>query len=277
MTSSQRMGAVSSAQDAALIDAHVVPRYGALFGRMLLSRVPTAERVQVLDIGCGTGHPSLDLLERLPEGSRVIAIDADPALIDHARLRARGNAGRHIFFSVASAEELKFGDEVFDVVIGNLVLHALPSPERALGEARRVLVDGGLLLLTVALDGSFVELFDMFRELALKHDDAQLAARVERIAGRYPSANVLEAMATTNGFTAVDVTTDDLQLPFSRATEIPSDPMMRFVSLPELSWIAGPGEEGARRLSQAIEALDTYFGHGPLSVGVSAGLLVARA
>lgn len=260
-----------------MIDTHVVPRYGQLFGRMLLARVPTHERVQVLDIGCGTGQPSLDLLARLPEASRIIAIDNDPALIDHARLRARGRAGRNIFFKVASAEELKFGDEVFDVVIGNLALAGMPSPDRALAEARRVLKDGGLLLLTCALDGSFVELFDMFRELALKEDDAQLAARTERMANNYPSAAVLEAMAKGGGFTDVEVVTDELQLPFGRATDIPNDPMMRFVSLPELSWIAGSGHDGAKRLSDAIGALDTYFGHGPVTIGVNAGLLVARA
>lgn len=275
--SSQRVTAVSSPRDAALIDAEVVPRYASLFGRMLLSRVPSRDRMQVLDIGCGTGHPSIDLLRRLPEGSRVVAIDPDPLLIDHARLRAQGLAGQRIFFSVASAEALKFGDEVFDLVIGNLVLPSVQRPELALSEARRVLVEDGQLLLTLALEGSFEELFDMIREVALKRDDAELAGRVERVAGRYPAASTIESVVSSAGFADVKVITDRFQLPFGRATEILTDPMMRFVVLPELRWIAGTDDEGARILEQAIDALDVYFGRGPVSVGVVAGLVSARA
>ena len=65
LQSSPRMAAVSTANDAAVYDTHVVPRYSSLFGRMLLAEIPERERVQVLDIGCGTGHPALEVLSRL--------------------------------------------------------------------------------------------------------------------------------------------------------------------------------------------------------------------
>src|SRR5690606_15295012 len=120
--------------------AHVVPRYSALFGRLLLAEVPTGERLQVLDVGCGSGYPALEVMRRLGEGGRVIAIDPDPALVDVARRRALDEAGRRIFFKVESADQLGFGRDVFDVVMGNLALGALETPEQALEEMRRVLV-----------------------------------------------------------------------------------------------------------------------------------------
>lgn len=274
--SSQRLAPLHNAQDAARIDAHVVPRYASLFARMLFSQINAKQRQQVLDLGCGTGHTSLTLLRTLPEGSRVIGIDPDPILIDHARLRAGDASGRGVFFQVASAESLKFGDGVFDLVIGNLALAAFNAPEVALEEARRVLAPGGRVLLTIALEGSFEETFDMFREVALKRDDPDLAARVERIAGRYPKASVLEAMASGLGLRDVEVLTETLQIPFGRALEIPTDPMIHYVLLPELAWIAGKAEAGEQAMTQAFGALDTYFGHGPVSLSVQAGLLTGR-
>ena len=271
------MAAVTTANDAAVYDAHVVPRYSSLFGRMLLAQIPTRERVQVLDIGCGTGHPCLEMLAKIGEGSRVIAIDPDSALLDVARRRALDEAGRRIFFKAANAEKLDFGNEVFDVVTGNLAFGAWSQPERALSEIQRVLVDGGLLLLTHALAGTFEEVFDMFREIALRRDDKALSARVDRIAGRYPNPATLEAVIANAGFRDVRLQTEEFQLAFGSAREIVSDPALRFVAAPEWRWMAGSEDGDERTLDEVVETLDTYFGGGPLSIRVHAGLVIARA
>lgn len=275
--SSQRLAAITTTQEAALYDASVVPRYSALFGRLLLAELPARERLQVLDVGCGTGYPALEVMRRLGEGGRVIAIDPDPSLIDVARTRALEDAGRRIFFKVENGEHLSFGDDVFDLVIGNLALGAFESPELALAEMRRVLVPSGRLALTHALSGTFEEVLDMFRELALKRDDAQIAQRVDRLVSRYPTAATLEAAVAGAGFEDVVVKTEEFQVAFGSAAEIFTDPMIRFVALPEWRWIAGFGDGSETVLDSVQRTLDTYFGGGPLSLRVSAGVVTARA
>ncbi len=275
--SSQRLAAIVSSHDAALYDAHVVPRYSALFGRLLLAEVPTRERTQVLDVGCGTGYPALEVMRRLGEGGRVIAVDPDAALIDVARRRGLDDAGRRIFFKVENAEQLSFGDEVFDAVIGNLALGAFEAPERALAEMLRVLVPSGQLVLTHALAGTFEEVLDMFRELSLKHDDAAMAQRVERLVARYPSPSTLEAVVAAAGFEDVRVRAEDFQIAFGSAAEIFADPMIRLVALPEWRWLAGFEQGSETVLDQVQRTLDTYFGGGPLSLRVCAGVVTARA
>ncbi|HJL15206.1 MAG TPA: methyltransferase domain-containing protein [Sandaracinaceae bacterium LLY-WYZ-13_1] len=276
-SSSQRLTAVDTAQDAALYDTQVVPRYSALFGRMLLRHVPTRERLQILDVGCGSGYPALEVLEQLPSGGRVIAVDPDPELIDLARRRALDDAGRRIFFKVESADGLSFGDEVFDVAVANLALPSFQQPEIALAEIHRVLIPGGRLLLTQPLAGTFEEVFDMFREVALKRDDQALSQRIDRIAARYPSPPTLEAVLLGAGFATVELHTEEFQLPFGSAAEVFTDPLTRFVALPEWRWIAGFDEGGEAILGQVREHLETYFGGGPLSLRVHAGLAIARA
>ena len=275
--SSPRMAAVTTSKDAAVYDAHVVPRYSSLFGRLLLSKVPARERVQVLDVGCGTGHPAIEMLARIGEGGRVIAIDPDTALLDVARRRALDDAGRRIFFKSASAEKLDFGNEVFDIVTGNLTFGAWLQPETALAELHRVLVDGGLLLLTHALEGTFEEVLDMFREIALRRDNKALSARIERIAGRYPTPATLEAVIANAGFSDVRVITEEFQMPFRSARELLTDPALRFIAVPEWRWIAGFEDGGDKILEEVPKTLDTYFGGGPISLRVRAGLVVARA
>jgi ubiquinone/menaquinone biosynthesis C-methylase UbiE len=268
---------VGTAQDAVTYDTHVVPRYSSLFGRMLLARLPRDERVQILDVGCGSGYPALDVLRRMGPGSRIVAVDPDAALVDLARRRALDEAGRRLFFKVVAADALPFGEDVFDLVTANLALATFQQPEGALSEMYRVLTRGGRLLLTQPLVGTFEEVLDMFREVALKRDDTALGQRTARIAARYPEAGTLEAVVRGAGFEAVEIRTEELQIPFGSAAEIFTDPMIRFVALPEWRWIAGFEEGAEELLGQVQRHLDTYFGSGPLTLRVHAGLAIARA
>ena len=52
-----------------------VARYGLA---LLLRNLAVPEKGQVLDISCGTGYPTVEILRRMSEGSRLIAIDASP-------------------------------------------------------------------------------------------------------------------------------------------------------------------------------------------------------
>jgi trans-aconitate 2-methyltransferase len=54
------------------------------WAREVLGRLELRGDEVVLDAGCGSGGVTLDLLERLPSG-RVIAVDAAPSMVDHAR------------------------------------------------------------------------------------------------------------------------------------------------------------------------------------------------
>ncbi len=265
----------STDEEAALYDAVVVPRWSARFAQMILRAIPRGLRAQVLDVGCGTGHPAFSLLERLDHGGRVIGIDRDPALIDVARRRAMGVPGGRIFFKVESLEALKFGEEVFDLAVGNLVSAELEDPTRALSELRRVLAPQGRVLMTHALEGSFEEIFDMFDEIAVSRGDDALAARLDEVRGRYPEPRSLRAPLRAAGFSDVEITTETFKLSFLNAREILTDQMLRFVALGEWRWIAGfePGSE--HLVEEVVKRLDTYFGGGPMSLTVVVGMASA--
>jgi SAM-dependent methyltransferase len=88
----------------------------------------------VLEIGCGTGDLSLQLLRR---GARLTALDLSPGMVELARSRAP-----EATFLVAPAEETSLPGESFDLVVGKAVLHHVDVPAAA-AEIRRVLRPGG--------------------------------------------------------------------------------------------------------------------------------------
>jgi SAM-dependent methyltransferase len=88
----------------------------------------------VLELGCGAGDLSLELLRR---GARLTAVDVSPRMIELARSRAP--AGE---FVVAPAERTGLPGEAFDLVVGKWVLHHV-DVVAATTEVRRLLAPGG--------------------------------------------------------------------------------------------------------------------------------------
>ncbi len=264
----------SSEQDARLVDAVVVPRYGAHFARLLLAEVPRDAR-NVLDVECGTGHLSFHVLARLGSGGRVVAVDRDQGLVDLARRRGWEEIGRRLFFKAEDPRALSFGEGVFDAAVSNLLNLEAPDPARMLAEVRRVLVVGGPFLLTTPLRGTFVEALDMLRERAVAEEDEALAARVEREAEREPTPDELARMLDDAGFSRVEVREESFRLSFRNASELFADRLVRLVGVPRWRQIAGE-EDAEARLAAMQRSLDVYHGGGPLSLTVRGACVVAR-
>jgi ubiquinone/menaquinone biosynthesis C-methylase UbiE len=97
----------------------------------------------VLDAGCGPGayHPTL-----ARAATHIVAADLSPGMV--AEVREQAERERLDVCAVnASAEDLPFGDAVFDRVIANHMLYHVPDRQRALREMRRVLRPGGRTVL----------------------------------------------------------------------------------------------------------------------------------
>ena len=101
----------------------------------------------VLDAGCGYGR---NLVHLLREGCAVLALDENPAAVEHVRTLARSLAPGlpEENFQVGRIEQMPFADGVADVVLCNSVLHFSRDEDHfrtQLAELWRVLRPGGLL------------------------------------------------------------------------------------------------------------------------------------
>lgn len=94
---------------------------------------------RLLEVGCGMGT---DLLQFARGGARVTGVDLTPRSVEISRhhLAIYGERGD---FALTDAEKLPFGDETFDVVYSNGVLHHTPGTATAVQELHRVLRRGG--------------------------------------------------------------------------------------------------------------------------------------
>ncbi len=122
-----------------------VPHYSAMLETIALT-LPLLDTATptIVDLGIGTGALSAACLEVMPR-ARIIGIDADPAMLDSARLRL----GHH------SALELRHGNFLetvmpsCDAIVACIALHHVSSPkikQQLYASCHAALRPGGLLL-----------------------------------------------------------------------------------------------------------------------------------
>ncbi|MFQ5684801.1 MAG: class I SAM-dependent methyltransferase [Candidatus Binatia bacterium] len=107
----------------------------------LLDAVRVGKGMYLLDVATGPGYAAAAAAHR---GSDAIGTDFSAAMVAQAR-----QLHPTVEFREGDAEALPFPEESFDAVVMNFGLLHFPQPERALGEAHRVLRHGGRVGFTV--------------------------------------------------------------------------------------------------------------------------------
>jgi SAM-dependent methyltransferase len=128
-------------------DRHLGPIQFDPFAAELVRRLPPRPLGDALEIACGTGLVTRRLRERLDPALRLTATDLSATMLDYAKTQL----GRHdgIEWREADALKLPFADGAFGAVACGFGIMFVPDRQAMLKEARRVLVDGGILLLSV--------------------------------------------------------------------------------------------------------------------------------
>lgn len=107
----------------------------------------TGRRSFVLDVATGTARLPLALCRVMGFEGQVVGLDLSRRMLAEAERKTAGFAGR-VTLVHHPAAPLPFGDGCFDAVTMLEALEFVPDPDAVLREIVRVLVPGGLLLLS---------------------------------------------------------------------------------------------------------------------------------
>ena len=143
-----RAGLEALAYDAERIEAltdNIVASYCGVGNPFTLTSISKGEAV--LDIGCGAGVDTLIAASIVGPEGKTVGIDMIPEMLERAKENLHETTFNNVTFQLASAENLPFPDESFDMVISNGVFNLIPDKTRALAEAFRVLKPGGCLMI----------------------------------------------------------------------------------------------------------------------------------
>jgi ubiquinone/menaquinone biosynthesis C-methylase UbiE len=97
----------------------------------------------VLDIGGGSGEPSLTISSIVGPTGSVMYTDPVAGMVESAQAEAGRRGLTNIHFKQCSADDLPFADRAFDVAVGRLSAMFFVDPAAAVREAVRVIVEDG--------------------------------------------------------------------------------------------------------------------------------------
>ncbi len=187
-----------------------------------------------LDIACGTGVISRKLSD-LPEVATLSSIDVAPPMIAKAKaLKQEKGYATRAEFQIASALDLPFDDDVFDVALCQQGLQFFPNKVLALQEAARVLKPGGRLgaaVWTAGHDGN--PAFGEFEDILARNIGSDI---VPIAPFSYGDADEIRSVAEQAGL--------DVQA-VERREMITTLPAVRDFVLFDVIFLGRPGADGA--------------------------------
>jgi len=136
----------------------------------------------VVDLGCGPGQVAQYLAGK---GARPIGLDLAPQMLVQARRRSRG-----LSFACGDMRTLPFGPQVFAAAVAFYSIQHLPRSEfpSVLGEVRRVLAPGGILVIATHLGEGEITV------------DEFLGHAIEPVGGTFYGSEELQAVLRHHSF-----------------------------------------------------------------------------
>jgi SAM-dependent methyltransferase len=171
-------------------------RYSEPLAAKFAALAGVMEGQQALDVGCGTGALTAELVERLETGA-VSAVDPSESFVESVQSRFSAVDVRR-----AAAERLPFSDDIFDSALAQLVVHFMKDPVAGLREMARVTRRGGLVAACVwdhaGGAGPLAVFWRAVRELdPHAHDESGLAgAREGHLAELFAAAGLQQIEST---------------------------------------------------------------------------------
>jgi SAM-dependent methyltransferase len=170
---------------------------------------------RVLDVGCGPGALTAELVRRLGAG-HVEAVEPSETFVAAARERFPDVAVQR-----ATAEALPFPDDGFDAALAQLVVHFMTDPVAGLREMARVTRPGGVLAACVwdhgGGKGPVSPFFATARELdpAAPDESWRAGTREGQLAELFREAGIRDVEDGTLAVTVEHPTFDEWWEPFT--------------------------------------------------------------
>ena len=143
----------------------------------------------IADLGAGDGSFALLLSQR---AARVIAVDSSARMLEVGRETAARHGIENIEFRLGDMEEVPIEDSAVDLVFFSQSLHHTLHPERAVGEAARILRPGGRIVILDLVKHRFEEARELYADERLGFSEAELMDVLESAGFRNVTTSIVD-------------------------------------------------------------------------------------
>lgn len=229
-----------------------LPLWSAPFGLTLLETVRMRTRINVLDIGSGSGFPMLELAARM--GRECMVYGLDPSEEAVRMITAKKEAKGIVFAKIVRgiAEDIPFPDEYFGLIVSNNGLNNVTDQVAALAECYRVSEFDAQMVLTMNLPHTMMEFYDVFEEILQERGmQEEIAGMHEHIAAKRKPVDYLKDLILDAGYTISTINVDGFKLKYNDGNAFLNHYMIRNGFL--TSWKALLPDQVTEEIFQSVE------------------------
>lgn len=265
-------------KQARVYEEDVYPLFGQKLADLVVANLALRGDAHVLQIGCGLGGTTMEVLEKAGPDSRLVVAETSSAFIERARANVAADyLARRVSFKLVELDaKLPFADGAFDHVLANVALAELASPNALLFELVRVTKPGGEVRLATPLAGTWREFLDVFSDVLVRLRRQESATALSVYAKEFPEPEALARQLERAGLKSLSVETTHWELVFRTGREFFYSPVIEMGPLARWKAVAGKGPEMQDIFVAVKEAIDTYFGGSGFAVSVVAGVFAGR-
>ena len=179
------------------------------WSHVLLEHAVAQPGERALDLACGTGSVARHIAPLVGAEGRVVALDINPEMLAVGRALP-APAGATIKWQEGNAVALALPDGAFNLVLCQQGLQFFSDRAAALREMRRVLTDGGRVVLSVWRDLQRHPVYEALFQATARH----LGAALSDVALSFSlwNAEELSALLSDSGFQRTEVTPRSLDI-----------------------------------------------------------------
>ena len=217
--------------------------WSAKFGSLLFDQIELRGKIEILDVGCGSGFPLFELARVFGPSSRVTGIDLWKEALKRAQAKAKIYNLPNVKILEADAAHQPFPNSSFDLIVSNLGLNNWDNPSAVLTECFRVAKAAARIILTTNIQGHYREFYDVFRETLKQTNKPEYLKRLQAQEAHRGTKQSLCKLVQKAGWKPRKAMERRFQLRFLDGTALLNHSLTRFGFLDGWRSVVSPADE----------------------------------
>ena len=208
-----------------------LPLWSASFGLKLLDYIDYKPNINAIDLGFGTGFPLIELAMRLGNNSTVYGIDIWKDAFTLVEEKINNFGIKNIKLIEGSVESIPLDNDSVHLITSNNCINNVQDINKALNECSRILNTNGQFLLTMNLEKSMFEFYDIMENTLLELNlNSEIELMYKHIEQKRPSLDKILNTIKQN-FLIKDIVYDQFSYKFTDGTAMLNHNFIKVVFL----------------------------------------------
>lgn len=257
-----------------LQDLYIATDWGERFAELVDEHIELPEEGRALYVEAGTGGHALALQERAGTRLELTCVDQNDECLEVARAKALA-VHESTRFQCAPPQSLSFGEDQFDLVLGNASFVLSQDVKPMLAEMVRVTKPGAIVAWWLPTFSSFGEFFSIYWEALQSAGLEDHGVEVEHMITALPAISDAERWAADAGLIDITSWTAIEEFDYDSGEQFLNSPLITDFLLP--NWLEPvPAAARDRATQELARIIDEERHSGEFGLTLKATLIVGK-